>query len=146
MEYYFLAYIITLLSATSLLYTFFNSSLPCLIAYIIKGIGYKKNNKDFWIVPSDEVLLGDAAEPRSPLTWTNTDFEEFALNKLPLFLSSLITCRYCLCYHIIFWINLFAFIALFIAGYNISLLFFLACVMSQPILAHILYNITDKLK
>lgn len=146
MESYLIFYLMTLLAAASLLYTWFNSSLPCLLFYILKLTGLKSKDNKFWIIPTDEVLMEDAAEQRHPLTWTAEDFDSFAINRLPIFLSSLITCRYCLCYHIVFWINLFAYLLLLLLGYNFTFILFLACIMSQPILVHILYNITDKLK
>lgn len=141
-----LFYILTLLISSSLLYTWFNSSLPGLIFSILKLLKIKSKDPAFWITPSDEILLGIKENPRDPLTWTESDFNEFALNKLPLFFGSLLTCRYCLCYHIVAWTAVFAYIGFLIQGINIPILFLLATIFSQPILVHLVYNLTDKIK
>lgn len=142
-----LFYIITLLTATSLLYTWFNSSLPGLVFGTLKKFGLKRKSPTFWEVDiMNKTGIKSLDEP-DPYFWTRNDFENFALNKLGL-LGELLTCKYCLCYHIVAWTNIIAWILTKILSnpyLDVSLLALLASILSQPILVHIIYNITDRL-
>lgn len=146
MALYISFYILTLLIATSLLFTWFRSSLPSLTFTVLKLLGLKRRDQKFWTVPSDEMF--DAKTVRSPLTWTRADWEGtdlqdgWAITRLGNFFGSLLTCRYCLCYHIVFWVNLIAWL---ICSKDVNIYFALASFLSQPILVHILFNITDRL-
>ena len=150
----FLLYIFSLLIAASLLFTWFKSSLPSLVFAFIKAIGVKKSDQLFWTTPSDINLniLGALKEgkARSPLTWSYDDWagnestQGWAQARLGNFFGELLTCRYCLCYHITFWVNLFVFVAY---GYIFThFVLFMLFFLSQPILVHLIFNYIEQLE
>ena len=144
-----LFYIITLLASTSLLYTWFKSSLPALTFTILKVFGLKRKDPNFWVLPSD--LSIGLTTPRSPLTWTLADWAGsesslgFAQERLGSFLGELLTCRFCLCYHIVLWVNLVSYLVLYICFNDYAPMFIvtIAAIISQPILVHLLFNIVE---
>ena len=132
-----IVYVISLLISASILLTWFNSSLPCLLLFILKKCGYKKHDNKFWNI--DENL--GLSQPRDPLTWTLNDWDLFCETRLSTFNSELLRCKYCLCYHLSFWINLIFTIGLIIYFGDIYLLLYLPLAwLSQPILIHLLNN------
>lgn len=144
-SFYIAYFIFSLLIASSILYTWFNSHLPQLCCSIFYTLGFKRKQPKFWMIPEDREL--GIINVRNPLSWTEDDWQSFANNSLPLFFSTLLTCRYCLCYHATFWSNLFLAIPAFIL-FDISILQLLFIVLiysiSQPILVHILFKYLDR--
>lgn len=142
-------YVITLLASASLLFTWFKSSLPTLICAFAKWIGIKQMDNTFWMPPSDVELLGESHPARSPLTWSVEDWEGsdttqgWAQARLGNFWGELVTCRFCLCYHIVFWVNLCAFV---LTGCILYIPVLIAFVASQPILVHLIFNIVERIQ
>lgn len=130
---YLIFFIFTLLISSSFLYTWFNSSLPNLIFYFIKKLGIIKN-KDFW-------KTNDIGEI-NPMDWTDEDWAIFR-NRLGL-LGHLISCRFCMCYHIVFWSNIFIYLIFYLNNIDISFIMLIPIILSQPILVHLIYGLTDK--
>ena len=140
MTYQLTFYIVTLLISASWIFTWFNSTLPNLVLAMLKKFGVKKKDPDFWNVVQ---LEGVYIPGLSPMAWTKDDLAEF-FGRLGL-VGELLQCRYCLCYHVVFWSNLVAFIACWVIGGNVGFLTFLSAVFSQPILVHLIYNLTARL-
>lgn len=143
----FITYILTTLSAASLLYTWFNSHLPQLLFTILKYLGFNKNKPESWIIINDVEELG-IAEPRSPLSWTEEDWLSYASTSLPLFFGTLLTCKFCLCYHVVLWFNVLNFLFL-LFYFNLDLIFSIVIliysIFSQPILVLLIYALLDRL-
>ena len=144
MDLYF--FIITLLITTSILYTWFNSTLPGLIFGVLKFLGLKRKDKQFWSVQITPTGI-DELDYIHPFYWTQTDFENFALAHLGM-IGKLLTCRFCLCYHVCLWCNLltYLFCYLFVNISLPSLSLLVLTITSQPILVHLLYNLVDRLE
>lgn len=134
-------YIFTLLISTSLLYTWFKSSLPNLVFHFLKKLWFLKNNI-IWKVSSDDSLGIEL----DPMYWTEKDWE--IVNSHLGLLGHLISCKFCLCYHIVSWVNIISYLILifFTNLIDFSFILVIAIALSQPILVHILINITDKLE
>lgn len=146
----FVLFILTWLIATSLLFTWFKSSMPSLVFAFLKKLGWKRKDPNFWKTPSDE-YMSPTSEARSPLTWSRMDwegsdkgYEGWAQTRLGNFFGELLTCRYCLCYHVVFWTNLlvFLFTGMIITSWNWMLMF----IFAQPILVHVIFNIVEFLE
>lgn len=139
-------YVITLFASASILYTWFKSSMPSLIFFLLKKCGLKKKDIKFWQTPTEEQFN---ITENNPLTWSRADWEGdesglgWAQTRLGDFWGELLTCRFCLCYHIVFWTNLIAFI---LSGNISNVVVLLGFICSQPILVHMLFNFTDKLQ
>lgn len=139
-------YVITLFVSASILYTWFKSSLPSLVFFLLKKCGLKKKDIKFWQTPTEEQFN---ITENNPLTWSRADWEGdesglgWAQTRLGHFWGELLTCRFCLCYHIVFWTNLIAFI---LSGNISNIVMLIGFICSQPILVHILFNFTDKLQ
>jgi hypothetical protein len=141
--------VLTLLITTSILYTWFNSSLPGLTFGILKSLGLKRKDKQFWLVQATPTGI-EELDYIHPFHWTQNDFENFALMHLGM-LGKLLTCRFCLCYHACLWCNLltYLFCWLFINPTLLTLPSFpllLLIIISQPILVHLIYNLVDHLE
>lgn len=143
--------IITLLITTSILYTWFNSSLPGLLFGILKFLGLKRKSKEFWLVNPTPTGI-EELDYIHPFHWTQDDFDNFAFIHLGM-LGKLLTCRFCLCYHACLWCNLltYLFCYLFISSKNTLLILpsfplLLLIIIAQPILVHLLYNLVDHLE
>lgn len=138
-------YIATLFASVSLLITYFNSQMPCLILWILKCLGFKSKDKNYfhlsnYITELDGNYSGDYMKiSDNPLDWTVEDWEQFANERLPKFFSHLLTCRFCLCYHIVFWFNILFFIPAYFL-YNISFSIVFIAWFTQPALVHWLHN------
>lgn len=148
-QIFIIAYLITLLASTSILYTWFNSHLPQLVFSILKKLGFKRNNVTFWKLPNTVFSMSTTSDIVDPLAWTDSDWETFAATSLNSFWGTLLTCPYCICYHFVFWCNLLGGIILFslnIVGIIGSIMFILAGTLSQPILVHILTGILARLQ
>lgn len=139
-------YVITLFASASILYTWFKSSLPSLVFFLLKKCGLKKKDIKFWQTPTEEQFN---ITENNPLTWSRADWEGdesglgWAQTRLGHFWGELLTCRFCLCYHIVFWTNLIAFI---LSGNISNIAMLIGFIGSQPILVHMLFNFTDKLQ
>lgn len=139
-------YVITLFASASILYTWFKSSLPSLVFFLLKKCGLKKKDIKFWQTPTEEQFN---ITENNPLTWSRADWEGdegglgWAQTRLGHFWGELLTCRFCLCYHIVFWTNLIAFI---LSGNISNITMLIGFICSQPILVHMLFNFTDKLQ
>lgn len=140
-------YVITLLASASLLFTWFKSSLPSLVFFLLKKCGLKKKDIRFWQTPTEEQFN---ITENNPLTWSRADWEGdesgpgWAQARLGNFFGELLTCRYCLCYHITFWVNLFLFVAY---GYILThFVLFMLFFLSQPILVHLIFNYIEQLE
>ena len=126
-------YIVTLFISTSLLLTWFQSSLPNLIFHFIKKIGIAKYS-DFWKIDGKEI---------DPMNWDDDDWSIIQI-RLGL-LGHLLSCQYCLCYHICFWITFFGYIycLIFITS-QLPIALISILWLTQPLLVHFLINKTVK--
>ena len=147
-SFYITYFIFSLLIASSILYTWFNSHLPQLCCSIFYNLGFKRQHPKFWMIQEDREL--GIINTRDPLSWTEDDWQSFANNSLPLFFFTLLTCKYCLCYHATFWSNVLLAIPafLFFCPLEISLIkiifIILIYTISQPILVHIICKYLDR--
>lgn len=137
--------LITTLVSTSILYTWFKSTLPCLVFGCLKKIGLKRKDEYFWTTQAPNFLSGiRELDFQNPFFWTRDDFEKFAVLHLGM-LGELLMCRFCLCYHVVLWCNLFCWVICclfsFLTPINIGALILI--ILAEPIIVHILFNITE---
>lgn len=130
--------ITTLISASVLTIWFGTPSAPGLLFHFLRKIGIKKKDKEFWKYPNPEIEEIDENN-RIPLyDWSEDEWQMFAMRLG--FLGSLLTCRYCVGAHVIFWINILAFIIGLIFT-DISISFFpiaLLATLIEPVIVQIL--------
>lgn len=93
-------YLIALSVVTSVLQIFFRGSCAyCHILEILKFIGFKKHNKDFWNYDQQISSISIPLEIRN-FTFDNAiDF----ISQKNYWLGQLLSCPYCLSWHLSFW-------------------------------------------
>jgi hypothetical protein len=129
-------FIISLLISASLLYTWFNSSMPLLCLWILTKLGYKKHDAMFYMQFSSD----------NPLLWSDNDWNTYCDQYMSVFFKKLLNCKYCLCWHLCLWSTLYSVLIskLFtIINWKEGLLLMLL-IPAQPILVHILLSIVKK--
>lgn len=92
-----IAYIIGMLIVASLLMAWFYTTGPIHVLFILKRLGWQKDNEQLW------EILGNEWEA----TWdTFINALAISTDALPDWLSALIQCKYCFSFHIAFWTSL----------------------------------------
>lgn len=84
---------------SSCLMWWFNTSLPIHMLGVLRFLGWKTDDSQFWSTEIDPDL------PRVDLSrWTRVDFDEW-VNDRSHVLGELLTCPGCLSFHIAFWVS-----------------------------------------
>lgn len=130
-----LFYFTGVFTVTSILIIWFMTDFPSLIFALLKKLGVKKSDPDFW-----DIGYG----PNHPITvWTEDDRDRFYL-KLGL-LGHLLGCRFCFSCHLILWVNIITWImTLILTTATIPLWFICVCIATQLPFVHIVYNYVNK--
>jgi hypothetical protein len=106
----------------SILMWWFSTALPVHLLELLRFMGIKRKNADFWSVPLPGGLRNDLAY------FTRKDVEEWMQSHLPSKIKELLSCPGCMSAHVSFWTA--AALQLFLPQY--SLPFFLACWLGWP--------------
>lgn len=125
---YFVQYLVVLFGVTSLLVAWFKTELPVMVYNILKIFGYKKHCTGFWeLIPPFETTLE---------VWQDV----VSVYEKP-FIASLLTCRYCLSFHLSFWVSLSVFLFCFLASIPTSCIIIPVAVMTCPFLSNSLFKL-----
>lgn len=109
----------------------FTTNLPIHIVQILKWLGLKKGDADFWA--SD-----------TPIEfWTQMDFTQWKMRSLPAWLDELSSCPGCFSMHLSFWTSLVLSILTW-HGYESFILFLLAW-LGWPYIANVALALLKKL-
>ena len=85
---------------TSWLMWWFNTSLAVHILEVLRFLGWRKKDEDFWAA---EVVAGF---PKVDLSkWTRSEFDSWTYKMNP-YLSEMLACPGCLSFHAAFWVSL----------------------------------------
>lgn len=117
----------------SILMWWFNTSLPVHILEILRMLGYRRKNTEFWSVPVVEGVRNDLAD------FTKQDLQAWMQDHLPAKLAELLSCPGCFSAHASFWVA--AGMQLFLPAYSIP--FFLACWFGWPCISSVLFHFTS---
>lgn len=125
-------YIMGALCVSSMMMWWFNTNLPIHVVQILKWIGFKKNDKEFW-------------ESDTPINlWTQLDYNNWKMRVLPGWLDELSSCPGCLSMHLSFWTAL-SMTALTWQGYQSFILFLLAW-FGWPYISNVALAVLKKLQ
>ena len=106
-------YILGSICVNSMMMWWFNTNLPIHIVQVLKKLGLKKDDKEFW-------------ESDTPIhLWTQMDFSQWKMRSIPAWLDELTSCPGCFSMHLSFWTAAF-FTVLTWKGYDSFVLFLLA--------------------
>ena len=133
-------YFTTLFAVASLLMAYFKTdTFGPLVFHLLKKFGYKKNNEEFWNVLSTKDPLAKELNmsKSNPMEWDRQDYEAFLFANYPLTIASLLTCRYCLSFHLTFWVNIVGFF--FFLGF-VPLCLPPICIATQPFIVNWLFE------
>lgn len=120
------------LCVSSMMMWWFTTNLPIHVVQILKWLGFKKENKEFW-------------ESDTPIhLWTQMDFTHWKMRSLPAWLDELTSCPGCLSMHLSFWTALFVNILTW-HGYESLILFLLAC-LGWPYISNVALAFLKKLQ
>ena len=125
-------YITGALCVSSMMMWWFTTNLPIHIVQILKWLGFKKENKEFW-------------ESDTPIhLWTQMDFMHWKMRSLPAWLDELTSCPGCLSMHLSFWTALFVNVLTW-HGYE-SLILFLLAWLGWPYISNVALAFLKKLQ
>ena len=128
MSAYLIQYLIITLAVTTGLMAWFKTELPVLVYNVLKLMGYKKYCKSFWeLIPAFETTVE---------SWQDA----ISVYEKP-FISALLTCRYCLSFHLSFWISLMVFLFCILAYIPTSAIIIPVAVMTCPFISNSLYRL-----
>jgi hypothetical protein len=114
----------------SFLIVWYKTSLPCLIFHFLRWVGWKKTDSEFWNVSNIDMAVKD---------WTEDDLMMFYTLRLGL-LGHLLSCRYCLSCHVIFWSNLLGYLLCTCAGVALSVWAPVLCLFVALPIVHYCYE------
>lgn len=117
-------YIVGMLITASLLMAWFHSSAPIHVFYILKWMGWRSSDISFW-----------AAIPHWETTWEEWS-DHINLNLHPC-LATLLTCKYCLSFHVAFWVSFILTVCFCTVDFWCMIPL---CTLSWPVLSIILVN------
>jgi len=106
-------YILGSICVSSMMMWWFNTNLPIHIVQVLKKLGFRKSDKEFWASDTPIHL------------WTQMDFSHWKMRSIPAWLDELTSCPGCLSMHLSFW-TASLFTALTWKGYDSFVLFLLA--------------------
>lgn len=128
MSGYIIQYLTILFGVASLLVAWFKTELPVMVYNILKVLGYKKDCTGFWeLIPPFETTLE---------SWQDA----VSVYEKP-FIASLLTCRYCLSFHLSFWVSLSVFLFCLLASIQTSAIIIPVAVMTCPFLSNSLFKL-----
>lgn len=127
-----LAYTLGCLAGASLIMAWFKTELPMHFFHVLGFFGWQKENETFW-----QILEGECPEGMEDTGYTFLEDLSIALHSgvMPKLLADLLTCRYCISFHVSFWISLILFLL-----FPVSWLLIPAATLSWPILINILVS------
>ena len=125
-------YILGSFCVSSMMMWWFTTNLPIHVVQILKWLGFKKENKEFW-------------ESDTPIhLWTQMDFTHWKMRSLPAWLDELTSCPGCLSMHLSFWTALFVTVLTW-HGYE-SLILFLLAWLGWPYISNVALAFLKKLQ
>lgn len=119
-------FVVGALSASSVMMWWFDTSLRIHILEIIRWLGYKKHDTNYWCVKQDigidEPFKNDLAD------WTPSDFDIWISEHLPSKLAELISCPGCFSLHVSYCVAALA----QLITWQFNPILFVCCVFAWP--------------
>lgn len=111
----------------------FNTNLPIHVLQIIRALGYRKNDKEFW--SKNESIEGiDDTFTLDLNDFASEDFNGWMEARSPGWLAELLSCPGCLSMHLSFWIAIIA----QLVTWQFNPILFLACWWAWPSMGNLI--------
>lgn len=117
-------YILGLLAVSSLLMAWFFTELPVLVFHLLRWLGVLTINDAFWNAIPLWYSTRDDWSTAISTHWSN------------FFAASLLDCRFCLSFHLSFWISAACFAVARCYNLEFPAIMIVACTLSWPVLSN----------